>query len=108
MPFQRRLLVIMTLALVALCAYGAASYYSPSMVAFVVEQALLQKLPDDADPGICRRRFQGLISGLPDKKAQLARLLEMSQQIEKVQKLSRLELETLLSLDSRVPGESQN
>lgn len=108
MSFPRRLLVVTFLALIAMCAYGVASYYSPSMVAFVVEQAFLQRLPEKEDPDNCHRRFRSLLASLPDNQARLSRLLAMSQQIEKVQKLSPLEVEMLLSRDGRLPGQAED
>ncbi len=78
-------------------AYGTASYYSTAMIAYVVEQALIQKLPDGADTELFHSRLQRLLAGMPDRRAKMAKLLEMSQYMEKVQKLTQVELEALFA-----------
>jgi hypothetical protein len=96
MPFPRRLIVMAALAAVALTAYGTSRYFSASLITYVVEHALLQKLPPGADPIAVRGRFHGLMSELPDRRAKLEKLLFLSQYLEKVQRLTSRELDELL------------
>ncbi len=103
MPFSRRLLVIAILMAVALTAYGIAKHYSASLVAYVVEQGLLQKLPPGVNPEVVRMRFHGLLTAMPDRGARLERLLIMSQYLEKVQILTVQELDELLGKDRSTP-----
>jgi hypothetical protein len=107
MTFRKRLIVVMILALLALGAYGTASYYSTALIAYVVEQALMQKLPDGADPELFHSRLQSTLAGMPDQ-AKMTKLLQMSQYMEKVQKLSQVELEALLAGNDLPPVASPN
>lgn len=100
MPFRRRLGIIGTVAFGAVIAYGTARYYSTSVIAYVVEHALLQKLPTRSDPDLVRERFQRLLSSLPDRQARLEKLLNMSQYLEKLQELSPQEMDELLGKDA--------
>jgi len=100
MPFRRRLMVVAVLAALAMTAYLTSSYYSASLTAHVVEQALLQKLPQEADPGLVQIRFQKILSSLPDRQARLQKLLSMSQYLEKLQQLTPPELDELLRKDA--------
>ena len=93
----------MILALLALGAYGAASYYSTDLIAYVVEQALIQKLPAGADPAEFHRKLRSLLAASPDRQVKLAKLLQMSQYMEKVQRLSQAELEALFAGDASLP-----
>ena len=99
MPFPHRLIVIAILTAMGLAIYGITKYYSASLVAFVVEQALLQKLPPGVDPALVRTQFRSLLSGLPDRRARLEKLLFMSQYLERLQRLTVRELEELLGKD---------
>jgi hypothetical protein len=106
MTFRRRFIVVLILAFLALAAYGTASYYSTALVAYVVEQAFLQKLPQGADPAVFHRRMLDLLAAMPERDAKLARLLQMSQFMEKVQRLSPAEVEFLLAGDTSITGQA--
>ncbi len=100
---RRRIWATGMIFLLALSCYAALRKYSPALVAFVVEETLVRKAPDNADPGRVRSRFQRLISGCPDDAARLRMLLAVSQSLEKVQKLSELQLEQLLDKETEPP-----
>jgi hypothetical protein len=100
MPFRRRLMVTAVLASLAMMAYLTANYYSASLTAYVVEQALLQKVPQNADPELVQGRFRKMLDTLPDRQARLHRLLAMSQYLEKLQQLTPQELDELLRKDA--------
>ena len=76
MCFRRRLIVIAVLAATAVALYSASSYYSVSMISYVVEQALLQKLPPGADAKTVQSRLRTSLAVLPDREAKLKKLLE--------------------------------
>jgi hypothetical protein len=99
MTIQQRSLVMGSLLAVAIILYGAARFYTPSMTFFVVEQTLIQKAPkgtDGTDSTHLRRQFRAYISGAPDKKAQMERLLQISQYLEKVQQVTIEQLQRLM------------
>ena len=99
MTIQRRSLVLGSLLVIALIFYGAAKYYSPSLIFYVVEQSLLQKSPSGIDPSSLRERFHTSISTVPDKNSKMERLLRISEYLEKVQRLSFEELNQLLAIE---------
>ncbi len=80
-------------------ALAIAKYYSASLIAYVVEEALVQKLPAGMDPALARTRFHAFMSKLPDRQARLEKLLSMSQYLEKLQTLEPQELDRLLAVD---------
>jgi hypothetical protein len=93
--FKRRIALLGLLALVFLGLYAIARRRSAAIVAYVVEEALIQKAPDEVGPEQAQRRFQvWLNSAKPEDK--LMKLLDLSKYLEKVQKLSTLEMEQLL------------
>lgn len=96
MALRQRLGVMGLLAFAALAIYGMGRYYSPTLMAYVVEQTLAEKSPPGTDPAMLRSRFEALISASPSREAKLETLLRLSQYLEKVQELTRPELEMLL------------
>ena len=98
-----RLLILSVLAAVAVGSYAALRHYSPSLVGYVVEQTLLQKAPPGSDPLAIGRSYQAWLGGFEDPNVRLERLFAMSQQLEKVQKLSDLELNQLLKKETGSP-----
>jgi len=96
MTLNRRLMVAGLLACLSLTALLTAKHYSVPMIAYVVEEAVVQKLPAGADPSLIRTRFRALISEIPDRRVRLEKLLSMSQYLEKLQMLEPQELERLL------------
>jgi hypothetical protein len=99
MTFRQRTLILLCLGIVACGAYLIMRIYSTMLVAYVVEESLIQKAPDGTDIEQFRARFQGLVHSLPDDRSRLQRLMEMSQVLEKVQRLDRAGVERLLSID---------
>ena len=96
MSFRRRAGIVGLIFVIALAAYGTARFYSHSLVIYVVEQALIQKAPPGSDPTMLHARLHALLAALPDSKAKLAKVLAMSQYMEKIQALTPEELEQLL------------
>jgi len=76
--------------------YGAARYYSPSLVLYVVEQSLTQKAPAGTDLAALHERLHALLSATPDQKARMEKMLRISEYLEKVQRLTRVELNELM------------
>src|SRR5262245_42726912 len=99
MTFRQRTLMLLGLGIVACGAYAITRVYATALVTYVVEESLIQKAPEGADPGQIRARFQGIIHSLPDRSSRLQRLMEMSQVLEKVQRLDQDGVERLLSID---------
>jgi hypothetical protein len=91
------------MAAIAVASYLALRHYSPFLVGYVVEQTLLQKAPDGADRDKIRRSFREWLEASPDGRERLARLFAMSQQLEKVQKLSNSEIAELLKQETGSP-----
>jgi len=87
-----------------LASYHALRHYSPALVAFVVEESLAQKAPEGADPAALRSRFRAWADSAPGDDARMELLLELSQHLEKVQRLNELELEQLLGKGTGSPS----
>jgi hypothetical protein len=96
MTIQNRLIVMVAVAVISSILYGAARYYSPSLVLHVVEQTLIQKAPAGTNSVWTRERLHDLLAATPDQNARMARLLHISGQLEKIQTLTSQELEGLL------------
>ncbi len=97
---NRRLWILGLLATLTLASYAALRHYSPALVAYVVEQTLIQKAPDNVDPSEVRARFGAWLETIPQGSARLERLFALSQQLEKVQKLRTAELNRLLTQET--------
>jgi hypothetical protein len=108
MTFPNRLAVVGILAVLALLVYGAATHYSEELVSYVVEQALLQKLPPDSDSDQAINQFRHLLSTLPSRQAKLEKLIYLSQYLEKLQILTPQELDQLLRKDSSSPWQGRS
>lgn len=100
MPTNKRLSIAGILLSVLLVIYGMGRYYSPLLVAYVVEQALVQKAPSGTEVDSLRLRLHGLLAGLPDQDSRMEMLIRISQYLEKVQRLTPEELEALLTRDT--------
>jgi hypothetical protein len=95
LDLRQRLAVLVILALGSLTIYAVAGHYSFLMVAYVVEQTLIQKAPPDVGPAEIRRRLaERLDTADPDRKAMILR--DLSLFLEKVQRLTREDLNRLL------------
>jgi hypothetical protein len=87
----------------ALILYGTARYYSPLLVQYVVEQALMQKAPPGTDPDLLKKRLHAFLSEAPDRGARMKRLFRISEYLEKTQTLTPEELDELLGGDTGAP-----
>ncbi len=103
MSFRRRAAIVGLLVAVAAGIYIPARFYSHSLVIYVVEQSLIQKAPPGTDPAAIHERLHALLAAIPGRDAKLARVLAISQFVEKVQTLTPQDLEQLLSVTSTRP-----
>ena len=99
MIIQKRSVVVGSLFVIASVLYGAARYYSPSLVLYVVEQSLIQKAPSGTNTSLIHERFRAHIFSAPDKTSRMERLLKISESLEKVQHLTFKQLDELLVVD---------
>ncbi len=99
MTIRKRSLVVGSLFAIASVLYGAAKYYSPSLVFYVVEQSLMQKTPSAINTSLLHERFRARVFSAPDKDSRMERLLRISESLEKVQYLTFQQLEELLAVD---------
>ena len=97
MIIQKRSVVVGSLFVIASVLYGAARYYSPSLVLYVVEQSLMQKAPSGINKSLLQERFRARVFSAPDKTSRMERLLEISTALEKVQHLTLEQLDELLA-----------
>ena len=102
MTIRKRALVVGSLIFIASVFYGAAKYYSPSLVFFVVEQSLIQKVPSGIDRKFLHERLRAHIFAAPDKTSQMQKLLQISENVEKVQYLTLEQLGQLLGGSAEV------
>ena len=106
MTIRKRLIVIVSLLAIASVLYGAARYYSPALILFVVEQSLLQKAPSGIDPAVVHERFRARIAATQDRGSQIQKLIQISQYLEKLQYLTLEQFNALLSPDKlNIPTE---
>jgi hypothetical protein len=96
MPIKKRFIIIMILMTMALVAYGLAKFYSPSLVYYVVEQTLLEKAPPGMNRNRLRHDFSVLISSAPDQNAKMEKLFRVSAYLEKIQKLTPVQLDEVM------------
>ena len=96
MRFPRRVAILGLAAGAFFTVYAVGRRYSPSLVRYVVAQALIEKSPAGTDPAWIESRLAeiGLRSG--SQSAALERFLAISQRIEKSQRLSEADLRDLL------------
>ncbi len=99
MALRYRLMILGLLALITMALYGLGRFYSPSLMTYVVKQTLIEKAPPGTDNAMLKRRFEAVFSHRPTED-KLQRLLRLSQYLEKVQELTRPELELLLQESS--------
>jgi hypothetical protein len=108
MTIGKRSLVVGSLIVVASVLYGAAKYYSPSLVFLVVEQSLIQKAPSQVDPALLHERLRAQIAEAPDKDSQMQTLFRISEYVEKVQYLTLEQLDQLLPVQNRGGADSHS
>jgi len=93
--------VLASLFAVASLLYVAARLYSPALVFYVVEQSLTQKAPAEISKAQIHERLHAHISAVPDQKTKMARLLRISEYLEKIQHLTTVQLDELLANKGR-------
>jgi hypothetical protein len=104
MNLRRRLTVLVILAASFFALYGLGKHYSPALVRYVVIQALLEKAPAGTDPAWVSARVSALADSAPGREAGMARLMAISQQIEKIQRLTEEQMTELLGPGFRGPA----
>ncbi len=102
---RQRIAVLGLLGLCFLAVYGVGAHYSPMMVTYVVGQALIQKAPDGMSAATARARYEAFLAAAPPA-ARLEKVMALSTYLEKVQKLTAMELERLLAPDGTAEGRS--
>ncbi len=107
MTLRQRMSVLSLLAASALGAYAAAKAHSAALEAYVVEQMLIQKSPTGADPVFIHKRLQTLLASVPKPEDRMAKLLLLSQHLERVQLLTQAELEKLLGKEESGPKDGK-
>ncbi len=100
--FKQRLLVLGLLIAAFLGVDGVARYYSPVIVAYVVEQSLIQKAPEGMSANAVKDRFESFMAAV-GPEAKLLKLFEISNYLEKVQKLTPVDMERLLTTQKSAP-----
>jgi hypothetical protein len=88
MTIKKRSTILIAILILASIAYGAAKFYSPFIIFYVVEQTLIQKAPPGTDPALLRKRLQDIVSAAPNQSAQMEELFRISAFLEKVQSLT--------------------
>jgi hypothetical protein len=104
MNLRRRLMVLFVLAASFSALYGLGKHYSPALVRYVVIQTLLEKAPAGTDPAWVRARVTTLADSSAGGAAGMARMMAISQQIEKIQRLTEEQMTELLRPDSGSPA----
>ncbi len=97
MALKLRLVVAGLITGLGLSVLGVARHYSAPIITYVVEEALIQKLPTGTDSNLVRSRFHAMLGQIHDRKSRLERLLAMSQYLEKLQVLEPQDLDRLLA-----------
>jgi len=104
MNLRRRLMVLVIIAASFFALYGLGKHYSPALVRYVVIQTLLEKVPAGTDPAWVTARVTALADSSEGSAAGMARMMAISQQIEKIQRLTEGQMTELLGLDSGSPA----
>lgn len=104
MAFRQRLGILGLLGFLALAVDGMGRYYSPILMAYVVEQTMIEKSPPGTDRAMLRSRFEALVSASHSREGKYKVLLQLSQFLEKVQELTKPELDMLLQEPSEKSG----
>ncbi len=97
MALKLRLIVAGLVMGLGLSALAVATHYSGPMIAYVVEEALVQKLPAGSNSRLARSEFHAMLAQIPDQKERLERLLAISQYLEKLQVLEPRDMDRLLA-----------
>jgi hypothetical protein len=97
MSVKRRSIIIIMAFAFASVLYGAAKYYSSSIILYVTEQSLAQKAPSGTDRVQLHKRLSTLLATAPNQKEQMQKLLRISEYLEKIQCLAPEDLDRLLT-----------
>jgi hypothetical protein len=97
MSIKRRSIIIIMAFAFASVLYGAAEYYSSSIILYVTEQSLAQKAPSGTDPVQLHKRLSALLATAPNQKEKMQKLLQISGYLEKIQYLAPEDLDRLLA-----------
>lgn len=93
---SKRILILGLMGVAAVGVYLTAKLYAGSIVAYVVEETLIQKAPPGVDPRLLRTRLESRLAACPDRTARLRRLMEIAQTLERTQRLTPGQLENVL------------
>jgi hypothetical protein len=96
MPLGKRSILLGVMCALAIALYGAARFYSPPLILFVVEQALIQKAPPGTDGALVHEQLCAFLAAVPTQDAKMAKLYKISEYLEKVQSLTLEDLNTIL------------
>jgi hypothetical protein len=99
MSIQKRSIIAGIILAFAFTLYGAAKHYSPSLILYVVQQSLIQKAPAGTDTAHLQNRLRAHLSTISNQSAQMRRLLQISEYLEKVQRLTLEEMDKLLAIE---------
>jgi len=105
MSFRARSRIMALTAILGAGAYWGARHYSPALISYVVEETFIRKAPQGISPDQARLRLRDYLASLPDGRTRVERLLEVSQRLEKIQKLELPEFERLLESEGKTPLE---
>jgi hypothetical protein len=97
-------MVLLILIASFLALYGLGRHYSPALVRYVVLQALLEKAPAGTDPAWVTARVTALSNPSAGEAAGMARMMAISQQLEKMQRLTEEQMTELLGPDADRPS----
>jgi hypothetical protein len=104
MTIKRRFAIMIALLILAFIVYGAAKFYSPSLVFFVVEQTLIEKAPPGTDPVQLRKQLRILVSAAPNQNARMEKLFRISAYLEKFQLLTPEQLNEVMEIQILTPN----
>jgi type II secretory pathway component PulF len=103
MRFRQRVGVLAVLTVVFLGVVTLFRHSSPALVTFVVREAFIQKAPDGMSRQAVRGRFDTLLETVPPAQ-KLKKMLDLSNYLEKVQKLTSAEMDQLLAGNGNTAG----
>ncbi len=101
--FRQRIAVLVFLILIYLVVVAISKHFSPAVVTYVVQEALIQKAPEGVSPAVVRERFEALLQAMPPEQ-KLIKMLDLSNYLEKVQKLTSAEMDQLMAGDRTAPS----
>ncbi len=91
-----RVRIVCVLAILPLLGHALGRFYAPALVRYVVEETLVQKAPPGMNTRLVRSRLAAALAACPDRHERLGLLLDISQSLEKYQRLSREDMNRLV------------